>query len=70
MCTVYNKYSFLIQQESFPNKIQAVYIIKPEGFWERHKTTFKTSKLTFEVRSYIVHVVHITYPITSSHGYF
>ena len=26
-------------QECFPSKIHAVYIIKPEGFWERHKAS-------------------------------
>ncbi|XP_032241354.2 triple functional domain protein isoform X5 [Nematostella vectensis] len=35
-------------QECFPEKIHSVYIIKPEGFWERHKTNLKTSKLSFE----------------------
>ena len=36
-------------QECFPSRIQAVYIIKPEGFWERHKASSGSGKFSFEV---------------------
>ncbi|XP_046859404.1 kalirin-like isoform X4 [Xenia sp. Carnegie-2017] len=36
-------------QESFPLKIHSVYIIKPEGFWERHKASSGSGKFNFEV---------------------
>lgn len=31
--------------------VHVVYIIKPEKFWEKHKTNMGSSKYTFEVGS-------------------
>lgn len=37
-------------QEQFPYKIEHVYIVKPDGFWDKHKISLGLSKYTFEVR--------------------
>ncbi len=37
-------------QEQFPYKIEHVYIVKPDGFWDKHKISLGMSKYTFEVR--------------------
>ena len=36
-------------QECFPREIHAAYIIKPEKFWEKQKTSVGSSKYKFEV---------------------
>lgn len=36
-------------QEQFPYKIEHVYIVKPDGFWDKHKISLGMSKYTFEV---------------------
>ena len=39
-------------QECFPAKINAVYIIKSENFWQKQRTNFGSNKFTFEVRMF------------------
>jgi len=36
-------------QECFPREIHVAYIIKPEKFWEKQKTSVGSSKYKFEV---------------------
>ena len=36
-------------QECFPHKVYAAYIIKPEKFWEKQKTSLGSAKYKFEV---------------------
>ena len=38
-------------QECFPHKVYAAYIIKPEKFWEKQKTSLGSAKYKFEVGS-------------------
>ena len=46
-----NSFSFFlfIFQECFIAKIHTVYLLKPDGFWERSRVSFGSSKLLFEV---------------------
>ena len=44
------KHIFKVLQEQFPYKIEHVYIVKPDGFWDKHKISLGMSKYTFEVR--------------------
>lgn len=39
-----------IFQECFIAKIHTVYLLKPDGFWERSRVSFGSSKLLFEVK--------------------
>lgn len=41
---------FFIFQECFIAKIHTVYLLKPDGFWERSRVSFGSSKLLFEVK--------------------
>lgn len=41
---------FNLFQEQFPYKIEHVYIVKPDGFWDKHKISLGMSKHTFEVK--------------------
>ena len=41
--------SLFISQECFPHKVYAAYIIKPEKFWEKQKTSLGSAKYKFEV---------------------
>ena len=38
-----------ILQESFPSCIHVALIIKPDNFWQKHRTNFGSSKFEFEV---------------------
>ena len=38
-------------QECFPHEVYAAYIIKPEKFWEKQKTSLGSAKYKFEVGS-------------------
>ena len=40
---------FPLLQECFPHKIYAAYLIKPEKFWEKQKTSIGSAKYKFEV---------------------
>jgi len=40
---------YLWLKECFPREIHAAYIIKPEKFWEKQKTSVGSSKYKFEV---------------------
>ncbi|CAM4784560.1 unnamed protein product [Rotaria magnacalcarata] len=42
------KHIFKVLQEQFPYKIEHVYIVKPDGFWDKHKISLGMSKYTFE----------------------
>jgi hypothetical protein len=48
-CPAYVHY-VLGTQECFPQQIFAAYLIKPEKFWEKQKTSLGSSKYKFEVR--------------------
>ncbi|XP_070570002.1 kalirin-like isoform X4 [Ptychodera flava] len=37
-----------VLQECFPSKVHMAYIIKPENFWQKHRTSLGSSKLKFE----------------------
>nr|XP_006819273.1 PREDICTED: kalirin-like [Saccoglossus kowalevskii] len=37
-----------VLQECFPSSVHMVYIIKPENFWQKHRTSLGSSKLKFE----------------------
>ncbi|XP_077997417.1 kalirin-like [Glandiceps talaboti] len=37
-----------VLQECFPSNINMAYIIKPENFWQKHRTSLGSSKLKFE----------------------
>ena len=38
-----------VLQEHFPAKINSVFIIKPENFWQKQRTNFGSNKFSFEV---------------------
>ncbi|CAF1199006.1 unnamed protein product [Adineta steineri] len=42
------KHIFKVLQEQFPYKIEHVYIVKPDGFWDKHKISLGMSKYTFD----------------------
>ena len=51
MCCVHNDFYILLFlfQECFPHNIHVAYIIKPEKFWEKQKTSLGSAKYKFEV---------------------
>ncbi|VDN36394.1 unnamed protein product [Gongylonema pulchrum] len=42
--------SVFVLQEHFPAEVHAVLIIKPDKFWEKHKTSVSTGKYKFDVQ--------------------
>ena len=44
-------------QECFPHNIHAAYLIKPEKFWEKQKTSLGSAKYKFEVRQTVVTII-------------
>ena len=42
--------SFFSSQDCFPDSINIAYIIKPEKFWEKKRTSLGSAKYNFEVR--------------------
>ncbi len=40
-----------VLDEHFPVKIHATYIIKPDNFWQKQRTSLGSSKYKFEVNS-------------------
>ena len=41
---------FFSSQDCFPDSINIAYIIKPEKFWEKKRTSLGSAKYNFEVR--------------------
>ncbi len=40
-----------VLDEHFPAKIHTTYIIKPDNFWQKQRTSLGSSKYKFEVNS-------------------
>lgn len=38
-----------VLDENFPGKIHTTYIIKPDNFWQKQRTSLGTTKYKFEV---------------------
>ncbi|KAK2189418.1 hypothetical protein NP493_107g06017 [Ridgeia piscesae] len=53
-----------VLQECFPHKVYAAYIIKPEKFWEKQKTSLGSAKYKFE--TVMISVEHLGRLITPS----
>ena len=46
-------------QDVCPDLVHVVYLIKPEKFWEKHKTNVGSSKYTFEVCSFALSMTNV-----------
>lgn len=41
-----------VLDENFPGKIHTTYIIKPDNFWQKQRTSLGSAKYKFEVMAY------------------
>lgn len=55
-------------QECFPHHVHIAFIIKPEKFWEKQKTSLGSAKYKFEVRDLSQHVRSAGFPASCAFG--
>ena len=59
---------FMKFQECFPGNINIAFIIKPEKFWEKQRTSLGSSKYNFEVSFvFVVVVVALLFYVHGKH---
>ena len=50
-----------VLQEFFANQIHTAFIIKPDGFWQKQRTSLGSQKYKFEVKIHLRVVILIKY---------
>jgi len=51
-----------VLQDHFQPKINAAYIIKPDNFWQKQRTTFGSNKFSFEVLVFsVLHAISVLF---------